>query len=175
MAAKSKVILDVLMKKEENVGVVLDGVVGMFQGFDPAVQKAYLKERDTIVKLALEAGCPIVPMYGFGQTSLWNIVVDPFGVLESLSKKLNTSLVPFYGRWGLPLGPPKRNPVAVVLGEPVMCPKVSRPEKTADQKEKDAYDATVKEYHQKMLDSFKEAFDAHKAAYGVPKKNLVFV
>jgi len=173
--AKAKNILDMLGKKGDNVGVVLDGIAGMFQGHDENVQKAHLNDRDTIVSLALESGASIVPLYGFGTTSLWSIVVDPFGVLEWLSLKLNISIVPFYGRWGLPMGPPRRNALTVAFGEPVVCPQISRPAKTADKAAKDAYKAKVQEYHQKMLASFKGAFDKHKAGYGVPKKQLVFV
>ena len=29
------------------------------------------------------------------------LVTDPFGILESLSLKLDTSLAPYYGRWGI--------------------------------------------------------------------------
>ena len=52
---------------------------------------------------------------------------------------------------------------------------MSRPDKAAGTAEKDKFDAAVKAYHQRMLDSFKQAFDKHKGAYGVPKKQLVIV
>lgn len=169
--ARSKDILSTLTVKNESVGVVLDGIAGMFNGFDPGVQRAHLNNRTTIVKLAMEAGAPIVPMYAFGQTSLYSMVVDPWGILEGLSVKLNTSITPFFGRWFWPLGPPRRNAVTVAFGEPVVCPQVSRP---APGEDCAAYEALVKENHQKMLASFKGAFDQHKAAYGVPHKRLVF-
>jgi hypothetical protein len=46
-------------------------------------ERAYLKKRKGIVKIALRAGAPIVPVYGFfGHTSLYTVIVDPFGVLD---------------------------------------------------------------------------------------------
>ena len=58
-----------------------------------------------IVKIALRAGAPLVPVYGFGHTKLWTAIVDPFGLLERISLALDVSLVPFVGRWGWPIGP----------------------------------------------------------------------
>ena len=39
--AKAPSILHTLEKRKENVGVVLDGIAGMFQGYNPDVQKAH--------------------------------------------------------------------------------------------------------------------------------------
>jgi hypothetical protein len=65
--AKAKNIADTLSKKEENVGIILDGVAGMFQSHD---EIAHVKKRKGIIKIALRCGAPIVPVYGFGHTSL---------------------------------------------------------------------------------------------------------
>ena len=111
----------------------------------------------------------------FGHTSLWSIFVDPFGILEALSLKLNTSLCPFYGRWGLPLGPPRRKAVTVAFGEPVVCPSVPRPARDATDQQRAEYDAIVAEHHTKMLASFKGAFDNHKVAAGEKCSELQFV
>lgn len=161
--AKSKYILETLTKKEENVGVILDGIAGMFQA-QGKEEVAYLKTRKGIVKIALRAGAPLVPVYGFGHTALYTVIVDPFGLLEWLSNALETSLTPFFGRYGWFLGPPQRLAVAVCIGEPVMCPQIAEP--TNEQ---------VDHYHQKMLDSFQQLFDTHKAAYGWGHKTLKFV
>lgn len=90
--AKARHILDTLTKKEDNIGIILDGIAGMFQSHN---EIAHIKARKGIVKIALRAGAPIVPVYGFGHTSLWKVVVDPFGILENLSVKLDISLTPF--------------------------------------------------------------------------------
>jgi 1-acyl-sn-glycerol-3-phosphate acyltransferase len=160
--AKSQNILETLTKKEENVGLILDGIAGMFQAANEEI--AHVKARKGIVKIALRAGAPIVPVYGFGHTKLWTVIVDPLGVLEKLSDYVEASLTPFFGRFGWFLGPPRRVPVTVCLGEPVVCPRIQDPTKEQ-----------VDKYHQQLLDSYQQLFDKHKAAYGWDDKKLIFV
>jgi len=161
--AKSKQILETLTKKEESVGVFLDGIAGMFQA-GTHQERAYLKERKGIVKIALRAGVPIVPVYGFGHTAAYSVVVDPFGILEFLSNQLQASLTPFFGRWGWFLGPPRRVPVTLCLGEPIECPAIAEPTKD-----------DVNKYHAQMVAGFQQVFDQHKEAYGWGNKTLKIV
>lgn len=174
--AKAKNIEEALTKKEQNVVIVLDGIAGMFQdqgakklidkldgivashtpGFKkPVYEKAYLKKRKGIVKIALRTGTPIVPVYGFGHTDLWTIKVDPFGILQRLSLAVEASITPFFGRWWWPLGPPVRQPVTVCLGDPVMCPCLGESIVAAD----------IDEWHGKLLEGFQTVFDTHKVGY----------
>ena len=164
--AKAKPILETLTKRNENVGLVLDGIAGMFSCNPnaPNIETAFLKQRKGIVKIALKAGVPIVPVYGFGHTSLYTVCVDPMGILEFVSSTLQISLTPFLGRWGWILGPPKRLPVTVCLGQPIHCPHVPNP--TQPQ---------IDQYHAQLLDAFKELFETHKEAYGWGHKTLRFV
>jgi hypothetical protein len=112
--AKSQNIHETLTTKKENVGIALDGIAGMFQSHVNE-ETAYLKSRKGVIKVAMRAGAKIVPVYGFGHTALWTVVVDPFGLLEKLSNHLGVSLTPFFGRWGWFLGPPRRIPVTMCL------------------------------------------------------------
>ena len=163
LPAKTRDIEDTLTKKEQSVGVVLDGIAGMFQ-VDDSVEKAYVNSRKGIVKIALRSGAPLVPVYAFGHTSLWRVVTDPFGLLQKLSIKLDVSLVLCLGRWFWPLGPPLRTPVLVALGDPIVCPKTAEPSKEM-----------VEEYHAKLCAGYQKVFDTHKAAYGWEKKSLQLV
>jgi len=152
------------VKREESVGVILDGVAGMFYPGDARTENVFVLQRKGIIKIALRAGACIVPVYGFGHTKLWTIVTDPFGFLRSLSIKLDTSIVLCLGRWGWPLGAAKRSPVTIALGEPIDCPKLDAP--TNQQ---------VEEYHARLLDGYRALFKAHKAACGEAEKELKFV
>ena len=58
--AKSKNILDALTKKDVNVGIILDGIDGMFHSTSNDEVGAILK-RKGIIKIALKAGVPIIP------------------------------------------------------------------------------------------------------------------
>ena len=186
--AKAKDISEVLTKKEENVGIILDGIAGMFQSHD---EKAYVKKRKGIVKIALRCGASIVPVYGFGHTSLvsislyapalllnapalfnprayfyskWKVVVDPFGILEWLSLKLDVSITPFFGRWYWFLGPPRRVAVCVCMGDPIQCPKIENP----TQEE-------IDKYHELLVKGYEQVFEQHKEAYGWSEKTLQFI
>lgn len=161
--AKTSAIHDTLTKKEENVGIILDGIAGMFQTHWNE-ETAYVKSRKGIVKIALRAGATIVPVYAFGHTALWTVVVDPFGILERVSNAMGVALTPFFGRFGWFLGPPRRVPVTVCLGEPIVFTQVDDPS-----------NELINENHQRMLDGFLEVFEKHKRAYGWEDRNLVFV
>ena len=65
------------LARSENVGVVLDGVAGIFQPRGEKQEAAWLLQRKGIVKLALETGASLVPIYGFGHTSLLSPILDP--------------------------------------------------------------------------------------------------
>eukprot|EP00913_Durusdinium_trenchii_P003927 g3636.t1 len=64
------------LARNENVGVVLDGIGGLFQATEGRQEVAYLLKRKGIVKIALEAGASLVPVYGFGHSELWTTVID---------------------------------------------------------------------------------------------------
>ena len=161
--AKAKPMLDTLTKKEESVGVFLDGIDGMFQ-VGANTERAVLKKRKGIIKIALRAGVPIIPAYAFGHTAAYKVWVDPFGILKTLSLNLQTSLTPFFGRYGWFLGPPKRVPITICLGDPIQCPQTAEPTQ-----------AEIDEYHAKMVEGFQVTFDSHKTAYGWEKKELKIV
>ena len=97
--AKSKPILETLTKKGCNVGVVLDGIDGMFHSTGQN-EVGVILNRKGICKIALKANVAIVPVYGFGHTGIYDVLVDPFGILQYLSALLHMSLTPFFGRWG---------------------------------------------------------------------------
>ena len=143
---------------------VLDGIAGMFYPGNAAEEVAYVKSRKGIVKIALRSGATIVPVFGFGHNDLFRIVTDPFGLLRALSIRLDTSVVLGVGRWFWPLGPPRRVPVTMALGEPIECPQMDEP-----------MASDVDEWHAKLLAGFKAVFDTHKVACGAPHKQLRFV
>ena len=122
------------LDEDQDVGVVLDGIAGMFSATSNDHETAFLSQRKQICAIALKQGdCQIVPVYWYGHSALWKTIVDPFGILETLSVKSNVSLVPFVGRWWWPLGPAKRVPVLIAFGEPVVFP--ANPEHTKPSKE----------------------------------------
>mmetsp|Transcript_13901 Transcript_13901/g.27456 ORF Transcript_13901/g.27456 Transcript_13901/m.27456 type:complete len:388 (-) Transcript_13901:77-1240(-) len=166
MPAKANHIRKALTEEKGSVGVVLDGVAGIFTGSHSSKkERVHLSNRKAIVAIALQAGVPIIPVYVYGHTGLYDVVVDPFGVLKYLSCHFNVALSPFFGRWGWPFGPPRRLPLLMAFGKPVEMP----PNPQGVKPERDEVD----QYHARLVASFTETFDAHKAAYGWPDTELV--
>ena len=163
--AKGKAI-SAALTKGSSIGIVLDGIAGMFQaGGEERTERAYVKQRQAIAAIALKAGVPIVPVYGFGHTALFSVVTDPFGILERISIALNVSVCPFYGRWGWPLGAPRRRAVLVAFGEPI---EVGPPNAEPSKEE-------VAALHAKLVDGYRKVFDEHKAEYGWSDRELKIV
>ena len=79
-----------------------------------------LRKRKGLVRIALETGAPLVPFVCFGNTRVAQPATDGLGVMEALSRLLGVSLIWPAGRWGLCI--PKRVPVTVVMGRPLVPP-----------------------------------------------------
>eukprot|EP00811_Abedinium_folium_P035188 NODE_8001_length_1531_cov_4.324786.p1 GENE.NODE_8001_length_1531_cov_4.324786~~NODE_8001_length_1531_cov_4.324786.p1 ORF type:complete len:365 (-),score=95.70 NODE_8001_length_1531_cov_4.324786:325-1419(-) len=151
------------LAKKESVGIVLDGIAGIFCSSEHE-ELGYVRRRRGIIKVALAAGVPIVPIYAFGVTKMYRVL--QFEILAKISIKLNLAIAPFFGRpFGLmPFGPPMRTPVLVAFGEPMVIPKIENP----------SYE-DIERYHAEFMVALVKVFDTHKAAYGWPDKELRLV
>jgi 2-acylglycerol O-acyltransferase 2 len=125
-----------------------------------------VRQRKGFVKIALETGVPIVPCYCFGNTQIFDTphaatsgATDT--ALARLSRYLRTSLVVFWGRFGLPI--PFRVPLLTVIGRPIPCPKVDAPSPEL-----------VNEYHDVYLRETKRIYDKYRNCYGWDDRPLVF-
>ncbi|XP_012276477.1 2-acylglycerol O-acyltransferase 2-B-like [Orussus abietinus] len=128
----------------------------------PGSYRIVLKRRKGFVKLALKHGTPLVPVFSFGETDLYDQVNNPEGsFLRKFQEffKNCTGIAPvlFLGRgmfqysFGLL---PQRRPITVVVGSPMEIPKIPKP--TTEQ---------VDEYHAKFIDRLTEFFDKYKHEY----------
>ena len=150
-----------------NVGLVPDGISGMFFKATKDEEICELKNRKGVAKLALETGCNVVPSYGFGNTQAFDAVFDAWGIMKTLSKKLRMSLIGIRGRWGITTFP-KKVPLYYAVGRVVKNPyapqKIVRPTKEQ-----------IDELHEAILNEIQLTFDTHKHVYGWSHKQLVFV
>eukprot|EP01084_Bolivina_argentea_P253010 424888_1 len=145
-ASKSNIIGAI--SKGYNIGIVPDGIAGMFTNSDND-ENILLKNRKGIAKLALQTGCSIVPVYGFGNTALYKAYFDPFGIMKYVSRKLKMSLIAFSGRfYGLS---PKRIPLYCVMGKIINNPNNNIPIGTPSQKQ-------IDEYHNDILSNLTQLF-----------------
>jgi len=144
------------------IGLVPDGIAGIFRCTTDD-ETIYLKNRKGLAKLALKTGTSIIPAYSLGNTEAFSAWFDPFGLMESLSRKAQASVFFYWGRFGLPI--PHRTPITMLFGDPVsVAQKI--PDPTAEQ---------IDEVHQKLLDGIEDVFNKHKASLGWGHKKIQFV
>lgn len=88
------------------------------------------KRRRGFIRLALESGAELVPMYTFHNTSTYCTSTSLLaGFRNWLSRRFQVCLPIFWGRWFLPL--PFNVQLTVAFGAPLPLPEAHRPEASA--------------------------------------------
>lgn len=109
--------------------------------------KLYLMKRKGFIKLALQEGVDIVPVYLFGNTNVLSLLKNKFLVM--VSRKLQVSLTYVWGRWLLPI--PRDCKLLYVSGQPLGLPKIDNP--TMEDIEK---------WHAKYVAEVRRIFETYK-------------
>jgi hypothetical protein len=108
-----------------------------------------LSKRKGFVRLALSYGCDIVPIFGVGNSDLFKTYSWGMAVRMWLQKNLYISIPIFHGRCLTPL--PYRQPVTVLVGEPLTVPKPKvrgeKPDELVVERYLKIYIERVKELH----------------------------
>jgi hypothetical protein len=135
-----------------SVGVLVGGIAEMFL-LRQDCEQIKLLGRKGFVRIAVEAGTPILPVYIFG-----NSKVLSFGPawLQRWSRKLRASLGLMYGVWGLPI--PRRLPIYMAVGKPVPVPRRARSDPD--------FEAVVEEVHGAVVEAMKTVYYTHRGHYG---------
>ena len=155
------------LDKGHCVGLVPDGIAGIFR-CNEEDETIYLKNRKGLAKLALKSGYAIVPAYMLGNTAAFSAWFDPFGIMETVSRKLQASLFVYWGRFYLPI--PHRTPITMLVGDPVEVPAGIKGGKVENPSQEQ-----IDEMHGRILAGIKDTFDAHKGACGWGHKVMKFV
>nr|XP_018909405.1 PREDICTED: 2-acylglycerol O-acyltransferase 2-A-like [Bemisia tabaci] len=137
----------------------------------PGSYKIILKRRKGFIRVALETGAPLVPVFSFGETDVFDQVSNPPGSwllwLQSTLKKV-LGVAPC-----IPLGrgifqysfgiAPRRTPITTVVGRPIMLPQEPNPSSEL-----------VDKYHKIFMEELMELFETHKGKYlEDPKTKLI--
>jgi len=124
-----------------------------------------LRTRSGFVRLAVEYGIPIVPVFTFGElecVSAWS--PWPTWVVDTLRRRFRTSTALFVGRWGTFL--PRRVPLNMCIGAPIPVRKLAPTEKGHDEEVAVAYEA----YRAAIAALYEE----NKEKFGYQDRALVF-
>ncbi|KAI9032053.1 diacylglycerol acyltransferase-domain-containing protein [Hyaloraphidium curvatum] len=128
----------------------------------PGSATLVLGRRFGFVKIALQNGASLVPVFSFGENDLFDLE-DPTPTVQKLNevtKKAYGVTVPlFHGRgifsYNFGLLPYRRH-VVTIVGQPIECPLIENPS-----------EEVVREYHTKYLAGLKKIWDENKrTVYG---------
>ena len=143
------------------VGILPDGVAGIFRT-NKHRELVAMKDRKGLARLALRTGTPLIPVYSFGNTAAFSCWYDRWGILESISRKVQASFFLYWGRCFLPI--PYRVQITMAIGKLIEVPQVENP--TTEQ---------IDELHQRIMEGIQTTFDRHKHCIGWGDKELEFV
>ncbi|XP_034147518.1 diacylglycerol O-acyltransferase 2-like [Esox lucius] len=129
----------------------------------PGVNTVVMKQRKGFVRMALESGADLVPVYSYGENNIFRQVIFPEGSvsqrLQQLFKKaMGFAPCLFVGeRW---FWMPYHCPVTTVVGSPIAVPK--RPSPTQED---------VDHYHLLYMEALAKLFSEHKVACGLSESH----
>nr|XP_023700594.1 diacylglycerol O-acyltransferase 2-like [Paramormyrops kingsleyae] len=165
MCPVSKPSLEHLLSRRGQGNAVVIVTGGAAESLDsaPGINVVVMKQRKGFVRLALEYGADLVPVYSFGENELFKQVVFPEGSmarsLQTIFKKL-IGFAPclFMGQsWGLV---PYKRPVTTVVGGPIPVPRrPSPPEEMVDH------------YHSLYMEALTKLFHEHKVSCGLSESH----
>lgn len=120
---------------------------------------SYIKDRKGFIKICVDEGKDIVPIYTFKSTWMYYNPGILKGLRARVSQKLSIGLVALFGYLGTSM--PLRDDTITVVFPPFEASRYAPSE--------------LDEAHQAYMRHLKHHFDANKAEHGMPDTELVFV
>lgn len=148
------------LEQGANLLVSPGGIAEIYET-SPSQERLHLQDRLGVVRLAMETGAKLVPVYCFGNSQAYRL---PWGVrfLQPFARLLRMALVTFYGRFGLPVA--FRVPLLYAIGRPLQLPQTDNPSKVE-----------IASAHQLLMGEVQRIFDKYKGLYGWTNKQLEIV
>lgn len=125
-----------------------------------------LKRRKGFIKVALETGSDLVPVFGFGQNNLFPLIGGDYNSRFSrfqrwLYSKLRSGICCCWGfTWCLP----ERSPIVVVVGSPIPVEKVVNPTQEI-----------IDNLHSRYIAELTELYEKHKNQYHPTDKSVLMI
>eukprot|EP00522_Entomoneis_paludosa_P001680 CAMPEP_0172475038 /NCGR_PEP_ID=MMETSP1065-20121228/69665_1 /TAXON_ID=265537 /ORGANISM="Amphiprora paludosa, Strain CCMP125" /LENGTH=366 /DNA_ID=CAMNT_0013233231 /DNA_START=123 /DNA_END=1223 /DNA_ORIENTATION=+ len=157
ISASKKSLVQTLTQNKGLSGTVMLYVGGMAELFlsDETEERLYLKNRKGFIKLSLQTGVDVIPVYLFGNTTVLSILKT--GLLPWISRKLGISLTYMWGKWYLPI-PRNDCKLLYVSGQPIGIPHIPDP----TQADIDKYHEMYCQQVQRLFESYKEKVPEYK-------------
>ena len=152
-------LVRLLVEERRNVSILPGGIAELFLSHRRREQ-VYLRRRKGFVRLAIETGATIVPVYIFGHTRLFDQLATGegwLGWLTSLSRLTRSSITLFWGQWFLPV--PYKTDITVAFGKHIVVPATP----AADRREREEQCDTV---HAKFIAAVEDLYHIGREAAG---------
>ena len=118
--------------------------------------KVVLKDRLGFIKLAIQNGIPLVPVYAFGENELYRHSFLLMGLRSWLQKNFQIAIPIVFGRFGTLI--PFKTKLHVAIGKPI---PVTR------KLESEINDNDLRSLHTTFVTNLSQLFDENKASHGI--------
>jgi 2-acylglycerol O-acyltransferase 2 len=132
----------------------------------PKTNDLLLSKRKGFVKIALRQGCPLVPVFGYGENDIYNNLADNYPGLKKYlikaQKLLGFAFPMIHGRgwFNYNFGPlPHRKLIVTVVGAPVEVPHIPHPSQE-----------DIDHWHKVYMEALMQLYKDHKSVYDLHSK-----